>query len=285
MMKNLKRKILNLLVVSTLTMLTACGGGSSNTMAPQQPDGPATTAKASDFTGTWTGFAQTNSTTSMPFTLSVTAATDTTANIGFASAEASGTGTASIDATTGYLNFTFTSTGGSTTSYSGVMSKMGSTLTLRSLSGGAISSATGSCVPQALGSTLDLSGVWAGTSAFGTVGSQNPPTPGGAITMILAADGHDGYVGTMVDASGSFSGPVTVNNGAAWGSPTVWQYRLITSNGTNDLINLSGGFDTRVTTFDSNGSAVGGLDMILAGYTAATGPAVTAQLYLSIQRQ
>lgn len=273
-----------LIVFILAVAMTACGGGSSSNTTQLPSDQPSTVNKASDFTGTWAGFAQTNTAASVPFTFDVSGANDTMATVAFASVEASGTGPATVNQA-GKLSFTVATAGLSPVTYTGVFSKAGSTLTLESFSGGAITTGTGSCTPQALGSNMDLSGVWTGTSAFGTVGSATPPVIGGDIKMILASNGFGGYVGSMVDSTGTFSGPITVNNGAAWGSPTIWLYRLITNNGTSDLINLSGGFDTTVTSFGDDGKVIGGLDMILGGYTAQTGHAATAQLYLSIQRQ
>lgn len=281
---NLKKSlIIHFFTILTLMILSGCGGGSGSTSSQQ--DTSTTAAKASDFSGTWTGFAQTNTTSSMPFTFSVTAANDTTATVAFASSEASGNGTANINSSTNRLEFTFTSVGGNATAYSGTISKMGSTLTLHSLTGGAIASGSGSCTPQSLGSTFDLSGVWAGTSSFTTVGSLNPPTVGGNVTMVLAKDGQDGYVGCLIDSNGDYTGAITVLNGVQTGLPsTTWQYKLMKSNGSTTILNLTGGFDTQTTTFGSDGKVVGGLDLLLSGYTQATGNGVTAQLDLLIQR-
>lgn len=236
--------------------------------------------------GTWSGYIQTNTAASAPFTLHVTSANNTTATVSFASALAAGTGTGTYNAATNDVNFSFDSSDGNSTHYAGVISKMGSTLTLKSFAGGIVTTGSGSCTPRGTSNTLDLSGAWSGTSMSSVVGSPTPGTTGGDITMLLAPDGAGGYVGSLVDSTGLYSGRLTVKNTTALGSPTVWLYHLTRkdSNGTT-VLNISGGFDSRTVTFGTDGQIAGALAMALAGYSTAVGGIEAAMLELLVQRQ
>lgn len=152
----MKKAILTTLSILTLTLLTACGSSSSLSTATGDSTGtggaPVTTVPTvatgaaaesiADYAGSWSGTLVTNVVTE-PFTIILNGSTLT-----FASAHADAMGTASYDSTTHNLNFTVSSTStSSNATYTGVLSKSDFTLTLISLSGGAITSGTGSCTP------------------------------------------------------------------------------------------------------------------------------------------
>jgi len=277
-------------------LLTACGGGGSSSpsltaeeqallgggLAGSQPAN-----KASDYSGTWSGFAQTNLATSEPFTVNVSSANDTTAAVTFASAHASGTGAATYDATTHYLAFHFTTTDSTSITYTGTFSKMGATLTLKTLSGGAITSGTGSCTPLVVSSKPDLTGIWTGTSAAGLV--QNGgigQVDGGAVTVLIGPDSKGGYIGVLNDSTGDYSGVLKVTDMTAWGSPGVWDFTVARSDSAGvSQVFVGGGIDLSKVTFGADGKPVGGLKINMSGPTAAAGPNQDILFSIDIQRK
>lgn len=280
-LKNLCSPILFLIFALLFIQLTGCGGGTTPapTTGASLPGGVA--AKVSDYAGTWNGTIQTNALASSPFTLNVGSTNDTTgtATVSFASAQISGNGTGTYNTTTHDLAFNFTSPSGVSVTYTGTISKSGTTLTLNTLTGGSITSGSGVCAPPVASSVLNLAGVWTGASKSGTIaGGGAGESALGTVTIVMASDGIGGFVGLLTDSTGAYSGLLTATVNPL--SPTVWIYHL--TSGINR--NMSGGFATTTITLGADGDPVGGLNITLVEITA---PAGTPSMEFSfiIQRQ